>query len=92
MSENKKKDPLSSVSNAGSYKEMGEYWDKHSLDDHWDETEEADFEVTARRRHRIAVSSELYEQIEVEAEARGMVPDKLANILLEERLGELSSR
>jgi len=40
MAENK-----SSVSKAGSYQEIGEYWDSHDLDEIWDETEEVDFEV-----------------------------------------------
>ncbi|MGH9947923.1 MAG: hypothetical protein ACRD6X_12085 [Pyrinomonadaceae bacterium] len=72
--------------------EIGEYWDTHSLADHWDETSEVEFEVTAARRHRIALEPEIYERIEVEAELRGVVPEKLANSILKERLGELASR
>jgi hypothetical protein len=91
MSENKKKQ-VSRISNASSYEEIGEYWDTHSLDDHWGETKAAEFEVTAKRRHRIAVTPELYEQIEVEAELRGLVPEKMANILIKERLVELTHK
>ena len=34
MSENKKTD----ISKARTLEEIGEFWDTHSLDDHWDET------------------------------------------------------
>lgn len=89
MNENKKKN-ISSISNATSYEEIGEYWDTHSLADHWEETNEIGFEVAAKRSHRITVTTDVYEQIEVEAQARGVVPEKLANILLAERLGEIA--
>ena len=90
MSENRKKG--TSISNATSYEEIGEFWDEHSLADHWEETSEAEFEVTAKRLNRIAIAPEVYELIEVEAQSRGVIPEKLANILLSERLAELSSR
>lgn len=89
MNENKKKN-LSSISNASSYEEIGEYWDTHSLADHWEETSEVDFEIHVKRSHRITVAPDVYEQIEVEAQARGVVPEKLANILLAERLVEIA--
>lgn len=77
----------SSVSKADSYKEIGEYWDSHSLDDHWDETSEAEFEVSAKRCHRVTVDSVLYDRLEVEARTRGVGLETLVNILLTERLG-----
>ncbi len=40
MSKNK-----SSVSKARSYKEIGEYWDKHDIAEQWEETKPAEFEV-----------------------------------------------
>lgn len=33
------------ISQAESYQEMGEYWDAHSLDEIWEQTEPAEFEV-----------------------------------------------
>jgi hypothetical protein len=36
----------SSISNAATYGNIGEYWDTHDLDDHWDETYEVNFEVS----------------------------------------------
>jgi len=38
-------DQLSSISKARSPEEIGEYWDSHSLADHWDQTHEAEFEI-----------------------------------------------
>jgi tetratricopeptide (TPR) repeat protein len=35
----------SSISKARSYKEIGEFWDTHNLDELWDQTREAEFEV-----------------------------------------------
>ncbi len=36
----------SSISDASSYAEIGEYWDAHDLADHWDQTHEVDFDVS----------------------------------------------
>jgi hypothetical protein len=90
MSGNKKQE--STVSKATSYEGIGEYWDVHSLEDHWDQTRNVEFEVTAKRRHRIAIAHDVYEQIEIEAQTRGVVPEYLTNILLSERLAEISRR
>lgn len=75
-----------SISKGRTYKEIGEYWDEHSLDEHWDETTEVEFEVLAKRRHRITVDPEIYEQLEAEARVRGVVPETLVNLWLAERL------
>lgn len=85
MNVNKDKQ-LSSISRSGTVEEIGDYWDTHSLGDHWDETSEAEFEVRAKRRRRITVEPEIYEQLEAEARMRGIVPETLVNIWLAERL------
>lgn len=77
---------LSSISKAASYAEIGDYWDNHSLDEHWDETHEVEFDVRAKRRHRVVVESEIYEQLEAEARMRGVVPETLVNLWLAEKL------
>jgi hypothetical protein len=77
---------LSSVSKSGSYKDIGEYWDMHSLDDHWDETEEVEFDVRAKPRRRVTLDPEIYEQLEAEARIRGVVAETLVNLWLAERL------
>jgi hypothetical protein len=85
MSANKDK-KLSSISRAGTIEEIGDFWDTHSLDDHWEETNEVEFEVRARHRRRITVEPEIYEQLEAEARVRGVVPETLVNLWLAEKL------
>ncbi len=36
-----------SISKAQSLDEVAQYWDDHSLAEHWDETDEVEFEVQA---------------------------------------------
>jgi hypothetical protein len=76
----------SSISNAGTPEEIGEFWDSHSLADHWDQTHEVEFEVRARRPRRIAVDSDLYDRLAEQARARGVTPETLINQWLSERL------
>jgi hypothetical protein len=85
MSENKNTQP-SSISQAETLEEIGEFWDTHSLDDYWEETREAEFEVRAARRRRITVEPKIYQQLEAEARVRGVVPETLVNLWLAEKL------
>jgi len=83
MSENKNK---TGISKAGSYEEIGDFWDTHSLADYWDQTQEAEFEVRAKRRRRITLEPEIYTRIASEAQMRGILPETLVNLWLAERL------
>ncbi len=82
MSENK--NHPSSISNARSPEKIGEYWDTHSLADHWDQTREVEFEIRAPRR--ITLDPEVYTQLEQQAENQGVSLASLANSWLKERL------
>ena len=73
-----KRAKLTSISRAQSPEEIGEFWDTHSLADH--------FEVRAERRRRITLAPEVYEQIEAQARRQGLVPETLVNLWLSERL------
>jgi hypothetical protein len=77
---------LTSISKARTPEEIGEFWDSHSLADHWDETHEVQFEVRAKRRRRITLDPQVYAQLEAEARARGVLPETLVNLWLAERL------
>lgn len=46
--------PITSISKARALEEIADYWDTHSLSDHWDETHEVEFEVMAIRKRLIA--------------------------------------
>lgn len=80
------KDQVSSISNARSPEEIGEYWDSHSLADHWDQTHEVEFEV--RAPHRITLEPEVYVRLEAQAESQGISLAALANAWLKERLSD----
>jgi hypothetical protein len=85
MSENKNT-KLSSISQAETLEEIGEFWDTHSLDDYWEETREVEFEMRAAQRRRITVEPKIYEELEAEARVRGVVPETLVNLWLAEKL------
>ncbi len=85
MGENKKTQ-LSSISKAKTLEAVGEFWDTHSLDDYWDKTREADFEVRAKQKKRIALEPQIYKEIEAEARLRGVIPETLVNLWLAEKL------
>lgn len=89
MSESK--DPQrTSISQAASVGEIGEFWDTHSLADHWDETHEVDIEVRAERRRRITLAPDVYTKIETQARRKGIRPETLVNLWLVERLQKVS--
>ena len=79
-----------SISGAATVAEIGEYWDTHSLADHWDETREVDLEVRAERRRRVTLAPEVYSQIETQAQRQGILPETLVNLWLLERLQRAS--
>jgi hypothetical protein len=87
MSKNK-----SSISRAQTYEEIGEFWDAHDLSDYWDETRPAEFEVDIQSVVvYYAVDSELSTKIQAFARKRGISPDTLLNLWLQEKLQEQQS-
>ena len=74
------------ISKAHTTEEIGDFWDKNSLDDVWDKTHEVSFEVRAQRRHRITIDPEVYEKLETQSHIRGVAPETLVNLWLKERL------
>ncbi len=82
----------SSISKAQSYKEIGEFWNTHDLADYWDETEPAEFEIDIQSEITYyAVDSELSAKIQAFARKRGISPDTLLNLWLQEKLQEQQS-
>lgn len=84
MSGNKKK--ATSISGVQTLEEIGEFWDTHSLADHWEKTHEVEFQVRAERKKRINLEPEIYRELEAEARLRGVVPETLVNLWLAEKL------
>jgi hypothetical protein len=62
-----------------------DFWDTHSLADYWDQLREVEIKVEARRRHRITLAPEVWEQVAHQARIRGVSPETLANLWLMER-------
>ena len=85
MNENDKTQ-VSSISRADTLEQIADFWDTHSLDDYWDQTHEAEFEVRVLRRRRVTLDPEIYSELESQARARGILPETLANLWLAERL------
>jgi hypothetical protein len=83
-----KKAQSTSISQASSLEEIADFWDTHSLDDYWDQTQEVEFEVRAKRRRRITLDPDVYAQIEDRARVRGILPETLVNLWLSEKLQE----
>lgn len=86
MSRNEEDTVRTSISNAQTPEEIGEFWDTHSLADYWDQTREVEFEVRALRRRRVTLDPQVYNEIEIQARARGLMPETLVNLWLAERL------
>jgi hypothetical protein len=79
-----KKQRTSSISNATSYEEMGEYWDAHELPDDAREVEiKADIKV---RRHYVSVEPNLMIEIAKEAASKGISSQSLVNLLIQEHV------
>jgi len=78
------------LSQATSIEEIGEFWDSHSLADHWEETQEVEIEVRAERRHRVTLVPEVYTEVEEQARRKGILPETLVNLWLAERLRKVS--
>ncbi len=76
----------SSISKASTPEEIAEYWDSHSLADHWEQTHEVKVEIRAQRPRRITVDPAIYEQLQEQARTQGVTPETLVNQWLSEHL------
>jgi CopG antitoxin of type II toxin-antitoxin system len=80
----------SSISQASTYEEMGEFWDTHSLADYWDQTEPAEFRVNLHSNVTYyAIDHTLSAKISEIARQRGISSETLLNLLVQEKLQEL---
>jgi len=77
------------MSRAQSHEEIGEFWDTDDLAEHWDETRPAEFEVDLQSELTYyAVDGKLSAKIRAFAKKRGISPDTLLNLWLQEKLQE----
>lgn len=76
-----------SISKAATYKEIGEFWDTHSLADYWDQSKAAKFDVNIQSEVAyFPLERELSAQILQMAKRQGLSPETLLNIWVQEKL------
>jgi hypothetical protein len=81
-------DKRSSVSQATTLEEIGEFWDTHDFTAY--DTDAPDASFTFRRT--IAIERELFESLEEQAQLRGVNVETLINLWLQQRLNEERER
>jgi hypothetical protein len=82
----------SSISNAKSYKEIGEFWDIHDLSDFWDQTKTVKFEVDIESEITYySLDKKLAEEVQLIAQKRGVSADTLINLWVQEKIQEQST-
>ena len=79
----------SSISKAGSYKEIGEFWDTHDVTDFWDQTEEVEFdvEITSQKTY-FPVETGLSAKLSSIAKKHGVSPETLLNLWIERNVAD----
>jgi hypothetical protein len=78
-----------SISRASSIKEVADFWDTHDLVDYWEKTKEASFEVDiVSEVTYFALEKSLSERLQAIAKERGVTPDTLVNLWIQEKLKE----
>jgi predicted DNA binding CopG/RHH family protein len=81
----------SSVSNADSYRGIGDFWDDHDLGDYEEKTQPAAFEVQLRSSSiYVPLEKKLAEQLRNAAENHGLSPEALLSRWVEEKIAEES--
>ena len=84
MNENK-----SSISEAQSYREIGEFWDTHDVTDYWEQTEVVEFEVNLESDVRlVSLEPALATQVNELAWKKGISLETLLNLWVREKLDE----
>jgi hypothetical protein len=77
----------SSISQAQSYQEIGEFWDTHDLTEFWNQTEPAEFEVDIESDVTYyPVETSLSARLADIARRRGVSAETLLNLWVQERL------
>jgi hypothetical protein len=79
----------SSLSDASSYKEIGEYWDSHDLAEAWGKTRKVEFDVVIEsERTYCAIEKDLSEKVHSLARKKGVSSDTLINLWIQEKIQE----
>jgi hypothetical protein len=83
----------SSISEATTYKDIGEFWDGHEISAVWDSTKDVKFDVEINTEVTyFPVESNLTAQLSALAKQRGVSPETLLNLWILEKVREWTTR
>lgn len=78
--------PTSITSKAGSYEEIGEYWDSHDLANSEAGSKAVDFSVNIQgRRFLVAIEPTLFAKVRRRAAKQGLSAERLLNLWVQEK-------
>lgn len=70
-----------------SLNKASDFWDSQSVADHWDKTEEVEFDVDIKKEPRyVALESELSEKVAKISRQKGISPETLVNLWIKEKI------
>ena len=88
-----KKNNKSSISKSNSYEQMGEFWDSHDLTEFTGKTKKVSFDIGIKNdKTYCALDKTVSNKLQMLANKRGVLPDVLVNLLLQEKLQSLKSK
>jgi len=83
----------SSISKSYSYREIGEFWDTHDLAEYWEHTEPVEFEFDLQSEVAYyPVDVALSAKVQSIARRRGVSPETLLNLWIQEKLQQQSAK
>ena len=85
-------DNRTSVSQANTYREIGEFWDTHDAADYWEQTEPVEFEVDIEAEVRYyALEPRLARPVAAFARPKGISAETLLNLWVQEKIHEIAA-
>ena len=88
-----KKNNRSSISKSNSYEQIGEFWDSHDLTEFVGKTKKINFDIGIKNdKTYCALDKTVSNKLRLLANKRGVSPDVLANLLLQEKLQSLKPK
>ena len=75
---------FSTISRAQTLEEMGEFWDTHDFTEFDDNAPDVEFTIA----NSISIEADLLSAVEQQARLRGVSPETLVNLWLQEKLTE----
>ncbi len=83
----------SSVSKSSSHEDLGQFWDSHDLTDFDKQTYKVNFDIDIKsEKIYCALDKKISSQLQSLADDRGVSPDVLVNLFLQEKLQSFKSR